>query len=225
MDSLIHNMTRDQKRIVEGISIGQMDYKESVQQALEEASTSKKKQTSTIKTDVKDVRAISRVVLPKHMNMSALAEIYANFLNKITLNIVNSNFDEEAFIISLPLLKKELLLLEKDTQTSDEDRVSYKIIGGDFALAHNGGNARLEFRRLPNSDSCIIALQEYEPTLPWWVYKYTQAKVHKSVMNLFKFNLYMKRHNQKLSSVTKQGLIVGAVLGALIVKSYKSRNY
>ncbi|HCX3128575.1 TPA: NAD(P)H-binding protein [Staphylococcus aureus] len=224
MDSLIHNMTRDQKRIVEGISIGKMDYKESVQRALEEASTTKKKQTSTIKTDVKDVRAISRVVLPKHMNMSALAEIYANFLNKITLNIVNSNFDEEAFIISLPLLKKELLLLEKDTQTSDEDRVSYKIIGGDFALAHNGGNARLEFRRLPNSDSCIIALQEYEPTLPWWVYKYTQAKVHKSVMNLFKFNLYMKRHNQKLSSVTKQGLIVGAVLGALIVKRYKSRN-
>src|SRR5699024_11490476 len=80
-------------------------------------------------------------------------------------------------LITIPCLGKDLLLLRKDSVASNEDSILYRIVGGDFALDSNGGNARLEFRRLPYSNECMIALQEYEPTLPWWVYKYTQAKV------------------------------------------------
>ena len=94
-------------------------------------------------------------------------------LNRITLNVVNSDFNEDNFTISVPFLNKDLLLLSKDFKASNNERILYRIVGGDFALDSDGGNARLEFRRLPNSDACIIALQEYEPTLPWWVYKYT----------------------------------------------------
>ena len=48
------------------------------------------------------------------MTMSQLAELYANFLNKITLNVVNSNFNEDNFKITVPCLNKKLLLLRKD---------------------------------------------------------------------------------------------------------------
>lgn len=194
MDSLIHDMIRNDENIVKDISIGKIDYKESVRNALEEETKTQKKGKSSRKGDIKDVRAISRVVLPKDVNMIQLAESYANFLNRITLNVVNSDFNEDNFTISVPCLNKDLLLLSKDFKASNNERILYRIVGGDFALDSDGGNARLEFRRLPNSDACIIALQEYEPTLPWWVYKYTQAKVHKSVMNLFKFKI----NSQKL---------------------------
>ncbi|MGJ5711516.1 NmrA family protein, partial [Staphylococcus equorum] len=106
-----------------------------------------KKSKKTSKSAIKDVRAISRVTLPKDMTMSQLAELYANFLNKITLNVVSSNFNEDNFIITVPFLNKKLLLLRKDGATSNEDRILYRIVGGDFALDSNGGNARLEFRR------------------------------------------------------------------------------
>ncbi|PTF91499.1 NmrA family protein, partial [Staphylococcus chromogenes] len=173
MDSLIHDMIRNDENIVKDISIGKIDYKESVRNALEEETKTQKKGKSSRKGDIKDVRAISRVVLPKDVNMIQLAESYANFLNRITLNVVNSDFNEDNFTISVPCLNKELLLLSKDFKASNNERILYRIVGGDFALDSDGGNARLEFRRLPNSDACIIALQEYEPTLPWWVYKYT----------------------------------------------------
>lgn len=196
MDSLIHDMIRNDENIVKDISIGKIDYKESVRNALEEETKTQKKGKSSRKGDIKDVRAISRVVLPKDVNMIQLAESYANFLNRITLNVVNSDFNEDNFTISVPCLNKELLLLSKDFKASNNERILYRIVGGDFALDSDGGNARLEFRRLPNSDACIIALQEYEPTLPWWVYKYTQAKVHKSVMNLFKFKINIQKTNK-----------------------------
>ncbi|MDU0481469.1 NAD-dependent epimerase/dehydratase family protein [Staphylococcus chromogenes] len=225
MDSLIHDMIRNDENIVKDISIGKIDYKESVRNALEEETKTQKKGKSSRKGDIKDVRAISRVVLPKDVNMIQLVESYANFLNRITLNVVNSDFNEDNFTISVPCLNKELLLLSKDFKASNNERILYRIVGGDFALDSDGGNARLEFRRLPNSDACIIALQEYEPTLPWWVYKYTQAKVHKSVMNLFKFKINIQKTNKGEYFNMKKFILPIVISGAIVLKVYGLKKY
>lgn len=225
MDSLIHDMIRNDENVVKDISIGEIDYKESVRNALEEETKTQKKGKSSRKGDIKDVRAISRVVLPKDVNMIQLAESYANFLNRITLNVVNSDFNEDNFTISVPCLNKDLLLLSKDFKASNNERILYRIVGGDFALDSDGGNARLEFRRLPNSDACIIALQEYEPTLPWWVYKYTQAKVHKSVMNLFKFKINSQKTNKGEYFNMKKFILPIVITGAIVLKVYGLKKY
>ncbi|MDW4068382.1 NAD-dependent epimerase/dehydratase family protein [Staphylococcus saprophyticus] len=225
MDSLIHDMIRNDENIVKDISIGKIDYKESVRNALEEETKTQKKGKSSRKGDIKDVRAISRVVLPKDVNMIQLAESYANFLNRITLNVVNSDFNEDNFTISVPFLNKDLLLLSKDFKASNNERILYRIVGGDFALDSDGGNARLEFRRLPNSDACIIALQEYEPTLPWWVYKYTQAKVHKSVMNLFKIKINSQKTNKGEYFNMKKFILPVVITGAIVLKVYGLKKY
>ena len=225
MDSLIHDMIRNDENIVKDISIGKIDYKESVRNALEEETNTQKKGKSSRKGDIKDVRAISRVVLPKDVNMIQLAESYANFLNRITLNVVNSDFNEDNFTISVPCLNKDLLLLRKDFKASNNERILYRIVGGDFASDSDGGNARLEFRRLPNSDACIIALQEYEPTLPWWVYKYTQAKVHKSVMNLFKFKINSQKTNKGEYFNMKKFILPIVITGAIVLKVYGVKKY
>ena len=225
MDSLIHDMIRNDENIVKDISIGKIEYKESVRNALEEETKTQKKGKSSRKGDIKDVRAISRVVLPKDVNMIQLAESYANFLNRITLNVVNSDFNEDNFTISVPCLNKDLLLLSKDFKASNNERILYRIVGGDFASDSDGGNARLEFRRLPNSDACIIALQEYEPTLPWWVYKYTQAKVHKSVMNLFKFKINSQKTNKGEYFNMKKFILPIVITGAIVLKVYGVKKY
>lgn len=225
MDSLIHDMIRNDENIVKDISIGKIEYKESVRNALEEETKTQKKGKSSRKSDIKDVRAISRVVLPKDVNMIQLAESYANFLNRITLNVVNSDFNEDNFTISVPCLNKDLLLLSKDFKASNNERILYRIVGGDFASDSDGGNARLEFRRLPNSDACIIALQEYEPMLPWWVYKYTQAKVHKSVMNLFKFKINSQKTNKGEYFNMKKFILPIVITGAIVLKVYGVKKY
>lgn len=213
MDSLIHDMIRNDENIVKDISIGKIEYKESVRNALEEETKTQKKGKSSRKSDIKDV------------NMIQLAESYANFLNRITLNVVNSDFNEDNFTISVPCLNKDLLLLSKDFKASNNERILYRIVGGDFASDSDGGNARLEFRRLPNSDACIIALQEYEPTLPWWVYKYTQAKVHKSVMNLFKFKINSQKTNKGEYFNMKKFILPIVITGAIVLKVYGVKKY
>ena len=113
--------------------------------------------------------------------------------------------------------------------------VVYNIVGGDLAHSNDGGNARFEFRRIRNTNEGIIALQEYEPTLPWVVYKLTQAKAHKTVMNILKQNgtfsatknvkdeTYMS--NRVTIGVTvASAFVIGSAVGFQLFKSIKSKR-
>lgn len=117
--------------------------------------------------------------------MRDIAQEYAKFINDITLHLVNGNINEYEFNIRLPLINKFILKMERDVHDSTNEMIVYRIVGGDLALARDGGNARFEFRRILDTNEGLIALQEYEPTLPWAIYKFTQANAHKAVMDVF----------------------------------------
>ena len=108
--------------------------------------------------------------------------------------------------------------MERDEADSTEDMVVYNIVGGDLAHSNDGGNARFEFRRIRNTNEGIIALQEYEPTLPWVVYKLTQAKAHKTVMNIFKNKMaYLALKENESGRRRKSKKIFGiSVIGATV---------
>lgn len=67
---------------------------------------------SSANRNIKYVRAISRVVLPKDVNMIKLVELCSNFINKITLNFVNIAFKEYNFTITVHCLNKESFLIK-----------------------------------------------------------------------------------------------------------------
>ncbi|MGJ5711502.1 NmrA family protein, partial [Staphylococcus equorum] len=64
-----------------------------------------------------------------------------------------------------------------------------------------------------------------EPTLPWWFYKYTQAKIHKSVMNLFKFNLKTKKSTEKGGFNMKKFILPVVIIGVIVLKIYGLKKY
>ena len=72
-------------------------------------------------------------------------------------------------------------------------------------MVKDSGNARFEFRRILDTNEGIAALQEYESTLPWGVYKFTQAIAHKFVMGVFKqyMNHLASYEKDKQDSVNK----------------------
>ncbi|RRD69019.1 MULTISPECIES: NAD(P)H-binding protein, partial [unclassified Desulfovibrio] len=153
MNSLVHDMIPQPKRMHPDISFGETSYEESVQQALNEEnkmnqkqSKSKKATSKNNKEQIKDVRAISRFKVPESYSIDDVSKIYANFINNMTLHLVNGNINEHEFNIKLPFTNQSILKMECDTQTSSKDIFVYKIVGGKLAMSNNGGNARLEFR-------------------------------------------------------------------------------
>ncbi len=200
MNSLVHDMIPQPERTHPDISIGEMTYEESVQQALDEENEMNENQNKSKKS----------------------SKTYAKFINNITLHLINGTINENEFNISLPFTNQFILKMERDMQDSSKDMIVYKIVGGNLALSNNGGNARFEFRRILDSNEAIIALQEYEPTLPWSVYKFTQANIHKSVMELFVNHMNNLADKDKEATTQSDQLFstiamtTGAVIGAYV---------
>jgi hypothetical protein len=56
-------------------------------------------------------------------------------------------------------------------------------------LAKKPQRGRLEFRQTLGSQQIMAAVLDYEPALPWWLYRATQALAHLWVMRAFNKHL------------------------------------
>ena len=52
---------------------------------------------------------------------------------------------------------------------------------------------RFEFRKLAVSDEFIMALHDYEPSLPWPIYKLTQAPIHLLVSRIYQVEMIINK--------------------------------
>ncbi|MNB77202.1 hypothetical protein D3C75_238850 [compost metagenome] len=144
---------------------------------------------------VSDVRSIQRVVLPDNTDAAWAARYYLDWLGsllKLPVRIDHEGGDRYRICLrtgGLPIL--ELTRLQ---QQSDPQHTMLRISGGVLAKQQDGYEGRLEFLQLPGSRECIIAIHDYLPSLPWVLYKHTQALVHLWVMAAF------RRHLQRISS-------------------------
>ena len=210
-----------------------MNGKENVKKALKDKqdeqqiiTTKQSKSNQNKRDEVKDVRAMTRFRIPESYSIQDVTREYAEFINNITLHLVNGTINEHEFNIQLPLIRKCILKMKRDNHDSINEMIVYKIVGGDLAMVKDSGNARFEFRRILDTNEGIAALQEYESTLPWGVYKFTQAIAHKFVMGVFKqyMNHLASYEKDKQDSVNKiftnlamtTSVMIGACVGTRI---------
>ena len=78
-----------------------------------------------------------------------------------------------------------LLLLKHAPERTTPTRELFRITGG--LLARTGGPrvGRLEFRTVLGGTAVLAAIHDFIPTLPWYIYRLTQAVVHLWVMQAF----------------------------------------
>ena len=89
-------------------------------------------------------------------------------------------------------------------EISDEDIVIFEITGGSLKKGSTSKTQRFEFRKLPSGDEFIMALHDFEPALPWPVFKMTQAPIHSLVSRIYQVEMIINKdvpehrpHNNK----------------------------
>ena len=140
------------------------------------------------------VRSVQRIANPSKKTPQFFARIYPIWLTKQFASIVKANFDGK--FVKFYLLGILLLELKVIKSRSDEKRQLFFITGG--ILVKRSDLGWLEFRSVLNNNYLVAAIHEYVPRLPWFIYKYTQAKVHLLVMKQFE-KFLIKIPNKKLS--------------------------
>lgn len=138
-------------------------------------------------------RSVQRVALPAGCDVDWLADDYPRWLARRLPRLLRVERTGDRMQIGLWPLRRPLLVLDRRRDAEPDDRRVWRVTGGDLARtaaeAEGGGEPRLEFRPTPDGRSALIALQDFEPRLPWWLYAVTQAPLHHAIMTAYRWSL------------------------------------
>jgi hypothetical protein len=128
------------------------------------------------------VRSVQRLEAGGRSAADVAAD-YFTWLPTLTYGLVRT--EEIDQFLKLKLFGRLTLIeLERVVEPANSDRVTYLIKKG--ALVRPCESARLEFRLMFRRKFVVVAIHDYAPALPWFVYRYSQALVHLGVMLAFK---------------------------------------
>lgn len=130
------------------------------------------------------VRSIQRLPAVKE-DCHWIAMEYLKWLPHVfpALIKVKSQLEQKRIEFSLSFLRKPLLILEYVKEEFQLSREKFHIVGGILSkTTHTGW---LEFRQIDHKKYTLVSIHEFIPKLPWRVYIYTQAPLHRLVMYLF----------------------------------------
>lgn len=132
------------------------------------------------------VRSIQRMRLPARRNAEWMADHYFAWLGTLMKAFVKTERDADgSWTVRQRPGGLRLLRLDFKPTHSTPDRRMYFITGGALARALGGRTARLEFRDLLDGRFTLVAIHDFNPALPWFFYRFTQAVIHGLVMKGF----------------------------------------
>jgi nucleoside-diphosphate-sugar epimerase len=145
----------------------------------------KKESLSSKKTKhANNVRSIQRLPEQNSVSTTDIADKYMNWLPKFLKSFIKVQDDDQRFIkFNLIGFKRPLLILQYVPNDKVNDRAKFLIIGG--LLTKTKDTGWLEFRNILGGKYLLASINEFYPSLPWFVYKFSQAKIHKLTMTRF----------------------------------------
>lgn len=151
---------------------------------------SKMNKNTNFSPHINDVRSIQRVKLPAGKNADWVGKYYTIWLESLLNPWVKITRDKIQNC-KISFLNEKFLLLELSysSDRSTSDRALYYITNGLLTDNRKNERGRMEFRKIPDRNEVIIAIHDYTPALPWFLYYFTQSNAHLIVMHAFKKHL------------------------------------
>lgn len=159
----------------------------------------------TYKTkDYNSVRSVQRAPIPPGWTVENVAWYYFGWLDEIIYDFVNTKIENNTVYIYVLDKPKPVLVLQLNEERSTEDIVIFEITGGSLKKRSTNKAQRFEFRKLPLGDEFIMALHDFEPSLPWPVFKMIQAPIQSLVSRIYQVEMIINKdvpehrpHNNK----------------------------
>jgi hypothetical protein len=125
------------------------------------------------------VVSIQRLPLPRGRDAAWAAREYARWCDH-ALGPVRAVVDADA-TVHLRIRPSSTDVLVLAPQLDTPDRYVWRIAGGRLARTNQRGT--FEMRCI--ADELFAIVHDFEPSLPWWIYRATEAPAHVRVMHAF----------------------------------------
>ncbi len=131
------------------------------------------------------VRSIQRLPSIPTVNCDEIARDYEKWLPKAMLGLIKVASNPATGLVTFSFLglPLPLLILKPIMGELDQRRAKFHIVGG--LLSKRSDCGWLEFRQVADRKFTLVSINEFVPTLPWYLYRFTQAVIHKWTMTSF----------------------------------------
>lgn len=129
------------------------------------------------------VRSVQRLKPCQQLSGEQIANAYFKFLPQLFKAVVYVQVEGNQANFRLRGMKKPLLQLTHVAERSDKTRHLFYITGGWLVARKDYG--WLEFRQIDHKKYTLAIIHEFKPSLPWYIYRMTQAPIHAWVMRKF----------------------------------------
>jgi len=141
------------------------------------------------------VRSVQRMALPVEWDAQQIATEYGEWLSRKFVGMISADKDVDG-VVRFKALGGRIILLELTPtpySLGSRRRCAFYISGGRLSRKVEPPG-RLEFRLFPEQSCMVVSIHNFAPTLPWWIYANSQARLHLWVMHSF------GKHLQNLAS-------------------------
>lgn len=190
VQSLRHNMVAKENPLMRKLAAQATSFESAVQNSLQEEAKarSNKVQSKTKKpraTPPKIARSVQRLHLPAQKNATWVAKEYLDWLDRSPLGLIQTRRQGDEISFHLRFFSASLLNMRYAPDRSFPDRALFYVYAGALVSDDAPRTCRLEFRESRVGHHIIAAVHDFCPSLPWYIYRYTQALAHLLVMYLF----------------------------------------
>lgn len=130
------------------------------------------------------VRSVQRMPLAAGWNAQKVATEYGEWLSRRFGGLINAQKDADG-VVRFSSLGMVLLELSPSPYSQGSKRRCAFYISDGILSRKVDPPGRLEFRLFPEQGTLIVSIHGFSPTLPWWIYANTQARLHLRVMRAF----------------------------------------
>ena len=149
---------------------------------------------TVIEHSVNSVCSVQRLPLAAGHTAAVVTKAYSRWLIEFfrPLIFIEQTADQSLIFKFRPFFSRfdiPLLQLTYAKDRSSEHRQMFYISGGYLLSSKADPKGRFEFREVLNGAFVMVAIFDFIPALPWWIYKNTQAILHLFVMFAFRRHL------------------------------------
>lgn len=197
VESLRHPMLARDSELLSLSGLKPKSFEDSLQTALTRPSRVKPRAFERVRHShgqYHRVRSVQRFPNTKKRSAPEIAREYIHFLQRIFPNILDIRLEGSLQgTLFFRLIGVPLLILTPSSVLGSPERSVFRITGGFLCRPNSSG--RLEFQTVHGGNEVLAAIHDFQPRLPWVVYKFTQALLHLAVMRLFA--RYLRKLDQK----------------------------
>lgn len=196
-ESLQHNLKARSNALLDRLQGRLVSFEQSFQKSVDTDGTPKPNpRVQTQEADrvhirkARRVRSVQRMPFPDGWTAKQIAQEYGVWLDRRFRALISAETDERGVVRFMTFGGRLCLLELSPTPYSQGNRrrCAFYISGGVLSRKVDPPG-RLEFRLFPDSGVLIASIHGFAPTLPWWLYSNTQARLHLRVMRAFSMHL------------------------------------